>query len=347
MQKRIHKCRKKKSSFATSFVVALLLIICIFATSAILMLVFNTYVSGATVIGETVRERFGNTNGQAYSPTEPHEDECNIASIRLTPPSTYHLDAFFSQFDADIGIYYKNLDTGFVYSFNPDGVFFGASLNKANLALHTFVAAERGYIDMYAVHTFTAEDWWGGTGIIRFMPAGTQFTTRELLHHSIVYSDNVAFRMLARYMARTGFSYRDFVAELGTNPHFIRCTYSHNTSAADTALWFYAIYNYIRSDSHYGHYLLNDLLNTALYSHPYFTRGYTFGGDSDVNVRFIHSGYPVAQKYGWFNRAFNTAGIVYAPSPFILVVVSNMHHGAHELFEEISWIMEEFNGRYF
>ena len=347
MQKVIHRRRKKKSSFAASFLVALLLIICIFATSAILMLVFNTYVSGATTIGETVRERFGNMNRQAYGSTEPHEDECNIANIRFTPPSTYHLDAFFSQFGTDIGIYYKNLDTDFVYSFNSDRVFFGASLNKANLALHTYMAAEQDYINMYAMHTFTAEDWWGGTGIIRFMPAGTRLTTRELLHHSIVYSDNVAFRMLAQYMERTGFSYRNFVDELGANPDFIRCTYSHNTSAEDTALWFYAIHNYLESDSRYGHYLRDDLLNTALYSHPYFTRGYTFGGDSDVNVQFLHSSYPVAQKYGWFNGAFNTAGIVYAPSPYILVIVSNMHHGAHELFEEISWMFEEFNERHF
>jgi len=343
MGRKIHRHRKKKEDIWTiSLVATITIIVGLFAIGAAFMFWFNPQTSFSTIVSAaTARESRPDTDAG----TDVSDSAAQVVSF--TPPSTYHLDAFFSQFGTDIGIYYKNLNTGFVYSFNPDRVFFGASLNKANLALHTYMAAERGYIDMYAVHTFTAEDWWGGTGIIRFMPAGTRLTTRELLHHSIVYSDNVAFRMLARYMERTGFSYRHFVTELGANPDFIRCTYSHNTSAADTALWFYAIHNYLESDSRYGHYLRDGLLNTALYSHPYFTRGYIFGGDSDVNVQFIHSSYPAAQKYGWFNGAFNTAGIVYAPSPYILVIVSNMHHGAHELFEDISWMMEGFNGRYF
>jgi len=262
-------------------------------------------------------------------------------------PSTYHLDAFFSQFGNDIGIYFKNLDTGFVYTSNPDTVFFAASLNKATYALYIYTAAERGYIDLYAVHTFTADDWWGGTGIIRFMPAGARLTTRELLRHAVVYSDNVAHRMLARYMSRIGFSYRDFVAEIGANPDLIRNIYAHYTNAADTAIWFYAINAYLESGSRYGHYLKYDLLNTAFYSHPYFTRGNRFGGDGPVNVQLLHSSYPVAQKYGWAVASFNVAGIIYAPSPFMLVIISNMDSGAHELFEEISWLMQEFNARYF
>jgi len=262
-------------------------------------------------------------------------------------PSTYHLDDFFSQFCSDIAIYYKNLETGFVYTFNPDTIFFGASLNKANYALYIYIAAERGYIDMYATHTFAASDFWGGTGTIRFMPAGTRFTTRELLHYSIVYSDNIAHRMLARYMEHIDFSYRNFVIEIGANPDFILSTYSHNTSATDTSIWFYAMHTYLESDSRYGHYLLYDLLNTATYSHPYFTRGNVFGGDNNVNVRLMHSNYHIAQKYGWAVESFNVAGIVYASSPFILVIVSNMDYGAHGLFEDISWLMQEFNQRYF
>ena len=252
------------------------------------------------------------------------------------PPSTYHLDEFFSRFGEDIAIFYKNLDTGFVYAFNPNVTFFAASINKAQHAIYTYIAAERGYIDMCAVHTFTAEDFWGGTGIIRFKPAGTRFTTRELLHHSIVHSDNVAFRMLVRYMERVAFSYQDFAAQLGSSD-------SNNISVTDAAIWFSAIYDYMRAESNYGHYLLHDLLNTAEYSHPYFTRGGTFGGDSNVQTQFIHSNYSVAQKYGWFTGAFNTAGIIKAPSPFMLVILSNMDDGAHELFEEISWLMHEFN----
>ena len=298
--------------------------------------------SSAQVPAQTAETPGGTVAGQ-QNYTYPDPEGMYPAHV----PPTYHLDEFFSQFGGGVGIYFKNLDTGFVYSYNPDTVFFGASLNKAKHALYIHIAAERGYIDMYAAHTFTAEDWWGGTGIIRFMPAGARLTTRELLRHSVVYSDNVAHRMLARYMSRTGFSYRDFAEELGSDPGLIRNLYTHYTTAADTALWFYAIHTYLESDSRYGHYLRYDLLNTAAYSHPYFTRGTRFGGEGPVNVRLMHSQYPTAHKYGWAVESFNVAGIVYAESPFMLVIISDMDNGAHDLFKEISQLMHEFNARYF
>ncbi|MCL2377948.1 MAG: class A beta-lactamase-related serine hydrolase [Defluviitaleaceae bacterium] len=298
----------------------------------------NTSGTSAETPAEDIPE-----NTAVYQPADTYNPSSQITHT----PSTTELDAFFSQFGAGIGIYYKNLETGFVYTFNPDTVFFGASLNKAQYALYIHIAAERGYIDMYALHTFAAADWWGGTGIIRFMPAGARLTTRELLRHSVVYSDNVAHRMLARYMANISFSYRDFVKEIGANPDLIRNTYAHYTTAADTAIWFYALHTYLESDNRYGHYLMYDLLNTALYSHPYFTRGRIFGGDSKVNVRLMHFDYPAAQKYGWAVESFNVAGIVYAPSPFMLAIISDMDYGAHDLFKEISLLMQDFNARYF
>lgn len=291
--------------------------------------------------GDTAAQSTVSGDSSVAEGTQASHTNSNLA------PCTYHLDEFFYQFGNNIGIYYKNLETGFTYTANADRVFFGASLNKANVALYTHIAAERGYIDMYAVHTFTANDWWGGTGIIRFMPAGTKLTTRELLYHSIVHSDNVAHRMLARYMNRIGFSYQDFVAELGANPDLIINAYSHNTSARDTAVWFYAMHTYFESSANYGHYLQHDMLNIALYSHPYFTRGTVFGGNDYINVQLMHSDYPIAKKYGWAVSSFNVAGIVYADSPFMLVIVSNMDNGVHDLFEEISWLMQEFNEKYF
>ncbi|MCL2388592.1 MAG: class A beta-lactamase-related serine hydrolase [Defluviitaleaceae bacterium] len=283
----------------------------------------------------------------ALETEDSDHDHMNTPNIpEIESPSRDELDAFFRQFGTDIGIYYANLSTGFVYTYNPNMVFFGASLNKANLALYVFTAAERGYIDMHATHEFTAEDWWGGTGRIRFRPAGTRFTTQQLLYYNMVHSDNVAFRMLTRYMNETNFTYRDFALEIGANPNFAIGTYSHDTSAADTAIWFYAMHRYIQSGGRYAHYFRQDILNTAEYSHPYFTRGAIFGGYDYVNVRLIPVSYPVAQKYGWSDRSFNVAGIIYAPSPFVLVIVSNQSQGAHELFEEISGLMKSFNQNY-
>ena len=274
-------------------------------------------------------------------------DELYWINIDFVPP-TYGLRELLSPHDQHIGVYFKNLDTGFTFYHNPDRVFFSASINKLMHAFYTYTAAERGYIDMYALHTYRAADYWGGTGIIRFdHQVGTEFTTRELLYYSIVHSDNLAFRMLSRYMERIDFRYSDFMRELGVNYNYILTWYSQNASAGDAAIWLYAIHNYLESDSRYGHYLHDDMQNVALYSHPYFTRGRIWGGSADVNVELLHSDYDIAMKYGWAGTSFNVMGIVHAPSPYMVIILSNMAEGAHDLFEEISWELQAFNRRYF
>ena len=264
------------------------------------------------------------------------------------PPATYMLDEIFEFFDGTLAVYFKNLTTGFTYTYNPDGVFFGASLSKIKHAMYVYTLAERGLVNMYTVHTFTAADFWGGTGILRFEPAGTRLTTRELLGHSIIYSCNVAFRMLVRYTANKSFSFHDFTIEINANADLIGNVIAQDTSARDMSLWMYAIFNYLESDSRYGHYFMYDLLNTAPTSHHYFTRWQgSFGTGGEIDVRLLHSDYPMARKYGWSPFAFHEAAIVYGPSPFLLVVLSDMDRGAHNLFEDISWLMQEFNDEWF
>jgi len=268
-------------------------------------------------------------------------------------PALCALDEFFTPLGRNVGVFYMNLDTGFIYIHNPDRIFFAASLSKSNHALYAYMLAELGYLDMYQIHTYTSRDEWGGTGIMRFMPFGTQFTTRELLGLSIRESDNAAFRMLIHLLANAEFSYRDFVTEIGADTRMIRDILAQNTHARDAGLWMYNIYNYIESDSQFGHYLRYDMLNTAQTSHPHFTRWEGSNGmgsngiGTDVNISMIQSDYPLARKYGWANNSFHDAGIVYAPSRYILVILSNMERGAHDLFEDISWFVQDFNHRTF
>ncbi|MCL2048700.1 MAG: serine hydrolase [Defluviitaleaceae bacterium] len=264
------------------------------------------------------------------------------------PPAVDKLDEFFKPLGNNIAVYYKNLDTGFTYVHNSGRVLFAASLSKSNHARYVYELAERGELDMYEVQTYTRQDEWGGTGIMRFMPVGTTFTTRELLGLSITQSDNAAFRMLVRLTANASFTYRQFVSQIGADSNMIRDIISQNTHIRDMGLWLESIYDYIESDSLYGHYLKYDMLNTAQTSHPYFTRWEGSNGvGGEVNTRMLLADYPIARKYGWARNAFHDAGIVYAPSPYILIVLSNMERGAHDTFADISWFVQKFNNRTF
>jgi len=68
--------------------------------------------------------------------------------------------------------------------------------------------------------------------------------------------------------------------------------------------------------------------------------------NSDVPI--IMSDYYVAQKYGHWQGAFHDAAIVYAPSPYILVILTNLDQTApFHAFYEISMFIQSFNNRYF
>jgi beta-lactamase class A len=275
--------------------------------------------------------------------------ETGWVNLRHTP-AVNSLEEFFSPMGRNISVMYKNLDTGFTYIHNPDRVLFGASISKLTHALYVYTLAERGVIDIYEKHTYTSRNEWGGTGVLRFPPYhfGMEFTTRELLGYSIRESDNAAFRMLVQMTANVTPSYRDFVTEIGADTRMIRDIYAQNTHAKDTGLFMHEIFKYIEGENLFSHYLKFDLLNTAQTSHPHFTRWEGSNGVGGIiDISMIKSDYPLARKYGWAGGAFHDAGIIYAPSPYMLIILSNMERGAHDIFEDISWFIQSFNHRTF
>jgi len=253
--------------------------------------------------------------------------------------SVRRLSNFFRRYGGNVAIFYKNIESGFTYIHNPNAVFFGASVPKLYHALYVYTLAEMGLISLDTIHTYTRADYWGGSGVIRRMPFGREFTTRELLRYSIVYSDNVAFRMLVRNYNHPEFTFHDFAYSLRVTVRHVYNIFAQNTTARDAGKWAQAVFEYIESDGRYAHFLKYDLLNVA--------------------VRFIHSSYPTFQKYGWTSRFFHDLAIVYAESPYILIILSRLEEeegyiyindvltNPRNVFREISVFVQEFNARYF
>ena len=243
--------------------------------------------------------------------------------LNFMPPRS-SLDEFMAQFGGAVSIYYKNLETGFEYTYNPDRTFFGASMIKAPYILWVFLLAEAGYTSMDNVHTYTAADYWGGSGIIQHMNTGATFTERELARLALYRSDNIAFRMLARRIHGVN-GFRDWVEEIGGDPSLVHTvTYSHMT-AYETGRFAREIHNYLESGGRYSEYLRQNLL--------------------DNRYAFIVSDYPVASKSGWTVDAMHDMAIVYAPSPYILVIMTGT--SSRPTFRNISMHFQHFNDRYF
>jgi len=228
-------------------------------------------------------------------------------------------------------VYFENLDTGFVYTFNADRIYFSASIPKAFYALYLYLQAERGIADLDSVHTFTYADTNWGSGVIQHQyDFGATFTLQELLRLSLSESDNVATLMLNRVFGIDG--YINFIAEMGGNPELVRYRVMNSYLTANEAgLFARRIFSYVESGGKYSNEFREHLL--------------------DNQFPFIVSDYPVASKTGWTSPiAWHDMAIVYAPSPFILVILSQREGWSEEDyadFAEISMAFQRFNDMWF
>ena len=159
---------------------------------------------------------------------------------------------------------------------------------------------------------------------------GSTFTTRRLIELNLYESDNIATLMLRRTYGIQG--YRQFVQSLGNNPDRVRerIMNSHLTAneAGRIAL---AMWDYIESGGQYSEEFRHALLNNQF--------------------PFIVSDYPIASKTGWTSPiAWHDMSIVYAPSPYILAIMSARNGWSardYSDFAEISMAFQNFNDRWF
>jgi poly-gamma-glutamate synthesis protein (capsule biosynthesis protein) len=261
----------------------------------------------------------------------------NIYAPLVSELDTYLNEIMHGQVDR-ISLLYKNIETGFVYTYNPNRVYASASLNKISHALYMYGLADEGLIYMDAVHFYTEADRRGGTGRIQHMDLDEtehgwiEFTTRELLFHSIRHSCNVAFHMLSRYAADatagTTHTYTAFARDIGARADFVNWTgtFSRLADVYEMLAWMEAVDEYIWGEGLYADVFRQDVLAAP---------------------GFMAANHPMARKYGWADGTFHEAAVVYAGSPYILVILSDFHDGAAELFRDISRNIQRLNNGWF
>jgi len=246
-------------------------------------------------------------------------------------PPIHVLEEFVQQFGNTLSVFYQNMETGFVFRHNAERQYFGASATKAPFGLYIYLKAERGETSLDTVVVYLAEDFWAGSGFIRHRyNVGQAFTQRQLLHLMLTPSDNIATRMLRRTHGLDG--YRAFVESIGANPEFVQnLTFSYLT-ANDAGIFLREMFYYIESDGRYSHDLRDNMLANR--------------------YAFIISDYPVASKSGWaanHGAAWHDMAIVYAPSPYILALLSSRAGNAvdRRVYDSISMFIQEFNSKWF
>ncbi|MCL2563210.1 MAG: serine hydrolase [Oscillospiraceae bacterium] len=250
--------------------------------------------------------------------------------LDFTPP-TQELTALLGRHGNRLSVYFENLETGFVFRHNAERVYVSASVPKAAFSLYIFEKAERGETDLGTQLTFTSADftrWY--SEMSRNYRIGTTFSQLDLLRYNVSWSDNAATDILRRHHGLNG--YRQFLEDIGGNRNFVGSRIVNSQLTANEAgLHAREIFRYLESDGRFSETFLEQLLNNQF--------------------PFIVSDYPVASKSGWTPpSAWHDMAIVYAPSPYILVILSarsGWTAADYRDFAEISMAFQAFNDMWF
>jgi beta-lactamase class A len=210
-----------------------------------------------------------------------------------------------ADFPGRISVVAVDLESGARYEFRPHDRYLPASTFKLPVTLCIVQAIDRGELSWDSLVTFTPEDDdTVGQGGFATAPYGGQYTVRNLLDRSIISSNNVAVKMLARTLTWDGLA---------------RCTEalggmvtrtdegSTPVTAPDEAAWWLALWR-----MHQSQPALAENLLVPLRQVPY--RGRIQAGTPRPDL--------VTHKFGTYPPYENDGAIIWAERPYILVVMT-------------------------
>lgn len=258
-----------------------------------------------------------------------------ISEIDVTEeiiPDTVHLTQHLQRFGNNLSVYFRNIESGFYFTYNADRRYPSASMPKAFFALYLYQKADAGLFDIDSHITFLQQDHRLGSGIIRHRyNVGTTFSQRRLIQLMLEPSDNIATKMLVRHHGLAGFRQLAYqIAGIASSHVGSRIMNSHVT-AGETGAFALAIYDFISTDGYYARLFRNNMYNNLF--------------------PFIVSDYELISKSGDFPPyAWHDMAIVFSESPYILVILSAREGWTAEDyrdFADISFMFQRFNASYF
>ncbi len=254
-----------------------------------------------------------------------------------------------------ISICYQDILTGYSFKYNADVVYDAASVVKAPYILSVlqaidsdekkfFEKVENGFepemidtdgdeipdtikieysdpsFDLSETVVYTKDEMFReGSGKIKDMEDGTEFSYLDFVNYTLLYSDNVAYQAL-----RARFGYDNFyklASKLGVKSVLKG---GNSMSAADAVKLFAEIYKFTEESEKYGTVMKEAMLK----------------GNHTVIVPYGVYPTKTMHKYGWDTNAYHDVGIVlYADRPLIISVFSDLDNGGTEVNAFLSGIV--------
>jgi beta-lactamase class A len=221
------------------------------------------------------------------------------------------------------GLKVIRLNNGSSYGVNDNEIFQAASLIKLPLMAAMYIRSEIGNLDLDSKYTLKNSDKVTGAGSLYGKPAGYQITYRNLIRLMGKQSDNTAFNICRKLI---GDKEIDSAAlKIGMDVTNVE---NNETSPSDVGVFFEELWNGNIMNKENKDELLGFLTDTS------FENWIPEGVPGDVRV---------AHKVGIETHVINDAGIVYAKSPYVVVILSKgvVEREANQAFPELSKIIYE------
>ena len=210
-----------------------------------------------------------------------------------------------------LGMYYKNLATGFTFGIREDEPFGAASVIKLPLYLHILKQASRGLMDMEETLTVTAQDKVPICGALTLFTGDVQADVRTLCRLMISISDNTATNRLIDYATLPG-AQEGFAAMGLTTTRLTRKLFDRSASARGlrNVIGLREI-GMLLERLHEGSFVSREVSDEALATLRLQQV------DHKLNGR-ICDAVDIAHKTGEDDALSNDVGIVYAAQPFVI-----------------------------
>lgn len=212
------------------------------------------------------------------------------------------IDGICSRYGGVISFAYMNMDTGAACTYRADVSYGCCSTVKAPFCKNIL---ESGIDLDEEVPINVKWDYDGGT--VASMEYGSRLTARELIRYAITESDNTAYYNLVNYYGYVGFNNMNY--ELGVNYNLGSSWIFNYCTTNDLLKQYIDVYNYAEKSKR-GQWLVKLMTKTEL--------------ETQITAQ-LGDKYTVAHKYGsdWDQNCYHDCAIVYADSPFILIIMTN------------------------
>ena len=214
-----------------------------------------------------------------------------------------------------------DLSTGDTFGVNQFETMQAASLMKLPVMSLLLKNASEGKVNLDTVYALRSSDKIGGSGSLYSKPNGTEYKYKELLEYMGKQSDNTAFNVIRHKLTDEAVS--DFMQKVGMTHTNIK---QNSTTPTDMALLLRKLYEGRVIPVAYRDMLFNSITDTIYEDH--------LVAGLPENIRVSH-------KYGREVHVVNDAGVVFAPKPYVVVIMTDgvVESEADKIFPKLSEIV--------